>query len=48
MIRIGIIKFLPVSIQMVKALQKRNFLKIAHGQTEWVMAEVITYVSATR
>lgn len=40
--------FLFISIQMVEALQKSNFLKIAHGKTEWVMAEVIAYVSATR
>lgn len=46
------IKFFPIYFHtdgsMVEALQKSNFLKIAHGQTEWVMAEVIAFVSATR
>jgi len=47
--RIRMIKFLPIYFHidglMAEALQKSNFLKIAPGQTKWVMAEVIAYVS---
>jgi len=46
---IRMIKFLPIYFHidglMAEALQKSNFLKIAPGQTKWVMAEVIAYVS---
>jgi len=41
---IRMIKFLPIYFHidglMAEALQKSNFLKIAPGQTKWVMAEV--------